>query len=89
MGQFNDAKRDKIQSALGAIGGQLNDLELEFVRLLGASANTAKDGWSQVFDIALIPPGQHNDRASIWLGDQGHNQDQLNDQWHSYWSTTP
>ena len=82
---FNDAKRDKMQTVLGVVGNQHNDLELLYVQLLGASASIVAEGWQQVWDIALIPPGQFNDRADQWLASLGFSEGTTHESWLAYW----
>ena len=84
---FNDEKMNKMQTALGIVGSQHNDLELLYVQLLGASASTVAEGWHQVWDIDLIPQGQFNDRADHWLAGLGFLQDTTHESWFAYWSS--
>jgi len=89
MPSMADEKYRKLSLAL-AKDGHTRDLEVEWL-LSGLGAYTGpmvlNDLWMALFDVALIPAGQFNDRAYAWLAGLGFTQAQLNDRWLAYWSS--
>lgn len=84
---LQDVKFQGLTSALAVSGGQVDDLESQYLVSLGATLGDIQDMWHEVWDSALVTAGNYNDRAYEWLGTNGHNQDQLNERWYSYWSS--
>jgi hypothetical protein len=89
VAHVNDEKYRKLSLAL-LKDGHTRDLEVEWLLgQLGAYTGPVvlNDLWMALFDQALIPAGQFNDRAYAWLAGLGHTQGSLNDRWLSYWSS--
>lgn len=84
MSLLQDAKLEFLRTATGA-EGHVNDLEAAYLIGLGATAADIIGMWGEVFDLAAIPAGQHNDRAMLWLASQGAVGDQYNERWLSFW----
>lgn len=64
--------------------GHRHDLELIWLKGLGANADTLNDAWGEVFDLDGVEPGQFNDRLFSWLSLQGATGDQLNDRLYNW-----
>jgi hypothetical protein len=87
MTTLADAKLTALEALTGNTG-HTNDLEAEFLVLLGATAgSTIVDQWWEVFDAAAVPAGQFNDRAVAYIVAQvgAPPSDDYNAHWQHYW----
>lgn len=86
MTTLADAKLAALETLTGNTG-HVNDLEAEYLVLLGASASTVVDMWHEVFDNAAIAAGQHNDRWMAYMDSilSPATEDQYNDREREFW----
>lgn len=86
MSTLPDAKLSALETLTGNTG-HVNDLEAEYLVLLGATASTIVDMWHEVFDNAAIAAGQHNDRWMAYMDSilSPATEDQYNDREREYW----
>ena len=86
MTTLTDAKLGALQTLTGSTG-TVQDLEAEYLVLLGATASTIVDMWHEVFDNAAIPAGQHNDRWMAYMDSilSPATEDAYNDREREYW----
>lgn len=87
MTTLADAKLTALEALTGNTG-HTNDLEAEFLVLLGATAgSTIVDQWWEVFDAAAVPAGQFNDRAVKYIVAEvgAPPSDDYNEHWRFYW----
>jgi len=87
MAQVDDAKLNKIETALVATG-HVDDLEVLWLQSLDVSVTSddADTAWHQYWDSQAVAAGNFNDRAYAWLGSLLHT-GSLSDRWLSYWSS--
>ena len=78
MSQLNDCK----YNALRALGftGHINDMELAWLKSVGATANQINDAWLEVAGA-----GQYNDQVMAYMIAQGAVGEQFNDVQLSFW----
>jgi hypothetical protein len=87
MTQLADSKLSALQTLTGSTG-HIQDLEAEYLVLLGATASRAiVDQWHEVFDNAAIAAGQHNDRWMAYMDSilSPATEDAYNDREREYW----
>ena len=89
MTTLTDAKLTALETLTGNVG-HIQDLELQYLLLLitgPVTATTIVDLWSQVFDEATIPAGQHNDRWMAYMDSilAPATQDHYNEREREYW----
>lgn len=84
---LNDAKLEALRVYLGVTGGQVTQLEKDYLVLLGASGDSVNELWMDYLENnSAFPqdPGQFNDMAYGWLGDLGYTGN-MNERWKQYW----
>lgn len=87
MTTLADSKLSALETLTGNTG-HINDLEAEYLVLLGATAGkTIVDMWGEVFDNAAIAAGQHNDRWMAYMDSilSPATEDQYNDREREFW----
>lgn len=86
MTTLADSKLSALETLTGNTG-HINDLEAEYLVLLGATALTIVDMWHEVFDNAAIPAGQHNDRWMAYMDSilSPATEDAYNDREREFW----
>lgn len=87
MTQLADSKLAALETLTGSTG-TVQDLEAEYLVLLGATASrTIVDQWGEVFDNAAITAGQHNDRWMAYMDFilAPATQDHYNEREREYW----
>ena len=84
MSQFNDCKHQALLTNLGKTEGHINDLELEWLQSLGATANQLTDAWNEYLWSEGYS-GSVNDMQMSWLADMGYTQGTWNDRFLAFW----
>jgi len=83
----NDDKRDALKTALASADNNIDDLEIQWLTLKGATSPQVNDAWLEVFAITLLgtATGNFNTDAYAYLGNFAHT-GALNDRWASFWA---
>ena len=82
---IQDKERTFIVEA-GLPSGALPDMELAWLKSLGATSNTIHDAWLEYLTIVGFTVGTLQDRQSAWLLSLGHVQRVLVDQFYEFWA---
>lgn len=69
---LNDSKKEYYLANTTETEGQLNDLELSWLKANGATSDVLMDAWAEYFDAQSVPAGPHSDRKFAWLGSLGY-----------------
>jgi len=87
MAHVNDLKKSAFQTAIVTTGENIDDLEIEWLQVKGATSNHVNDAWIEVFALTLVAAatGNYNDDAYAYLGSLGH-VGTLNERWFKFYS---
>ena len=85
MAHRNTCKRDAIAALLVLPELNIDDLEQDYLSLLGATSPQVNDGWLEVFQKFGAIAGQFNTAAMEFLLGQGAPGDDLPGNWKWFW----
>lgn len=81
----NDCKRDALATLLVQPELNIDDLEQDYLSLLGATSPHANDGWLEVFALNGATSTQFNAAAAEFFVEQGAPNDNVADNWKWFW----
>ena len=87
MAHVNDLKKSAFQTALVTTSENIDDLEIEWLQVKGATSSHVNDAWLEVFGMTLTitATGNFNDDAYAYLGSLGH-AGAINERWVKFYS---
>ena len=87
MPHLNDLKKAAFKAAIVTTSENIDDLEIEWLQVKGATSDHVNDAWLEVFGMTLTitATGNFNDDAYAYLGSLGH-AGAINERWVKFYS---